>query len=82
MRRRDLLAALAAASLAGPARAAGSPVYRRGNGADPETLDPHKTSTLAEATILLDLFEGLTCYDAAAIWWRERRNAGPLRLTG
>ncbi|ACL60918.1 peptide ABC transporter substrate-binding protein [Methylobacterium nodulans] len=64
MRRRDLLAALAAASLAGPARAAGSPVYRRGNGADPETLDPHKTSTLAEATILLDLFEGLTCYDA------------------
>ncbi len=70
MRRRDLvgglfgsvLAGLGAASPAGPARAAAAGVYRRGNGADPETLDPHKTSTVAEATILLDLYEGLTCY--------------------
>ncbi|UHC17503.1 peptide ABC transporter substrate-binding protein [Methylobacterium currus] len=71
MRRRDLLAGLGAAglgaaSLVRPARAAGPQVhpqaYRRGNGADPETLDPHKTSTLAEATILLDLYEGLSAY--------------------
>ncbi|MEH3120285.1 MAG: peptide ABC transporter substrate-binding protein [Methylorubrum populi] len=51
-----------AAGLALPARAA-SPVYRRGNDADPETLDPHKTSTAAEAHILRDLFEGLLTYD-------------------
>lgn len=51
-----------AAGLALPARAA-APVYRRGNDADPETLDPHKTSTVAEAHILRDLFEGLLTYD-------------------
>ena len=55
-------AALAAA-LAWPASAAGTPVYRRGNDADPETLDPHKTSTVAEAHILRDLYEGLLTYD-------------------
>ncbi|ACA19661.1 extracellular solute-binding protein family 5 [Methylobacterium sp. 4-46] len=68
MRRRDLLAASGGAILgaaARGARAAGPALYRRGNDADPETLDPHRSSTLAEATILLDLFEGLTCYDAA-----------------
>lgn len=52
-----------AAGLALPARAAGGPVYRRGNDADPETLDPHKTSTVAEAHILRDLYEGLLTYD-------------------
>ncbi|TGD95794.1 peptide ABC transporter substrate-binding protein [Methylobacterium nonmethylotrophicum] len=64
MRRRDLLAGFGAATLgaATPARAAGPAAYRRGNGADPETLDPHKTSTVAEATILLDLYEGLSTY--------------------
>lgn len=56
-------AALAAGlALPAPARAA-SPVYRRGNDADPETLDPHKTSTVAEAHLLRDLFEGLLTYD-------------------
>ncbi len=67
MRRRDVLAGLSAASFAAaaPVRAAAPqapPIYRRGNGADPETLDPHKTSTVAEATILLDLYEGLSTY--------------------
>ncbi|MCJ2129854.1 peptide ABC transporter substrate-binding protein [Methylobacterium sp. E-045] len=47
----------------GPARAAASSVYRRGNDADPETLDPHKSSTVAEAHILRDLYEGLITYD-------------------
>ena len=71
MRRRDFLLGSGAASLgaaypAASARAAGPQgrpsIYRRGNGADPETLDPHKTSTVAEATILLDLYEGLSAY--------------------
>src|SRR5882724_4311688 len=41
-------------------------VWNRGNSADPETLDPHKTSTSAEANILRDLFEGLVMQDAKA----------------
>ena len=54
-------AALAALPLA-PARADAG-LYRRGNDADPETLDPHKSSTVAEAHILRDLYEGLLTYD-------------------
>lgn len=41
-------------------------VYHRGNTADPETLDHHKTSTTYEAHILRDLYEGLVIYDAKA----------------
>ncbi len=41
-------------------------VYHRGNTADPETLDHHKTSTTYEAHILRDLYEGLVVYDAKA----------------
>ena len=41
-------------------------VYHRGNTADPETLDHHKTSTIYEANILRDLYEGLVIYDAVA----------------
>ena len=33
-------------------------VFNRGNSADPESLDPHKTSTVYEAHILRDLFSG------------------------
>lgn len=39
-------------------------VYNRGNSADPESLDPHKTSTVYEANILRDLFTGLVAHDA------------------
>jgi oligopeptide transport system substrate-binding protein len=39
-------------------------VFNRGNSADPESLDPHKTSTVYEAHILRDLFLGLTTEDA------------------
>jgi oligopeptide transport system substrate-binding protein len=46
--------------------AAGEMVYHRGNSADPETLDQHKTSTVYEAHILRDLYEGLVVYDATA----------------
>ncbi len=56
-------AALLAGALTGRAGAAPAGLYRRGNDADPETLDPHKSSTVAEAHILLDLYEGLLTYD-------------------
>jgi oligopeptide transport system substrate-binding protein len=41
-------------------------VYNRGNSADPESLDPHKTSTVYEAHILRDLFQGLVMQDQHA----------------
>jgi oligopeptide transport system substrate-binding protein len=41
-------------------------IYNRGNSADPETLDPHKTSTVYEAHILRDLFSGLVMQYAKA----------------
>ena len=40
-------------------------VYRRGEAGDPATFDPQKTSTVIEADVLYDLFEGLLTYDAA-----------------
>jgi oligopeptide transport system substrate-binding protein len=59
---RPLLLAAVALTLAGaPAAAQGT--YNRGNSADPESLDPHKTSTIYEAHILRDLFEGLVMQD-------------------
>lgn len=63
LRRRDWLAGTAALALTGPASAADEHLYRRGNDADPETLDPHKSSTVAEAHILRDLCDGLLTYD-------------------
>jgi len=41
-------------------------VYNRGSAADPESLDPHKTSTTYEADILRDMFMGLVIQDAKA----------------
>ena len=41
-------------------------VYNRGNDGDPETLDPHKTSSVAESHILRDLLEGLVIYNTKA----------------
>jgi len=62
MRRRDWLAGAAALATVRPARAA-EPTYRRGNDADPETLDPHRSSSVSEAHILRDLGDGLLTYD-------------------
>ncbi|MTI18878.1 peptide ABC transporter substrate-binding protein [Rhodobacteraceae bacterium RKSG542] len=57
--------ALAAALIAATSlNAAAEVVYHRGNTADPETLDQHKTSTTYEANILRDLYEGLVAYSA------------------
>lgn len=44
-----------------PAWAGG--IWRRGETADPGSLDPHKTSTIVEQHILDELYEGLTVYD-------------------
>ncbi|MSU88421.1 peptide ABC transporter substrate-binding protein [Rhodobacteraceae bacterium 2CG4] len=51
------------AALAGPAMAQ---TYIRGTDGDPETLDQHKTSTVTEANLLRDLYEGLVVYDEKA----------------
>lgn len=56
--------ALAAGAVSMPAFA--EVVYNRGNSADPESLDPHKTSTVYEAHILRDLFLGLVMQDKDA----------------
>jgi oligopeptide transport system substrate-binding protein len=40
--------------------------YNRGNDTDPTTLDHHKTTTVAESNLMLDLYEGLVTYDAEA----------------
>src|SRR3954452_19011072 len=60
---RTLLLATALVTI-GSAAASAEIVYNRGNSADPESLDPHKTSTVYEAHILRDLFEGLVANDA------------------
>ena len=41
-------------------------VYNRGNDTDPTSLDHHKTSTVAEANLLIDLYEGLVVHDPKA----------------
>ncbi|MFZ2100347.1 MAG: peptide ABC transporter substrate-binding protein, partial [Oricola sp.] len=45
---------------------ANAATYIRGNDSDPETLDQHKTSTVVEANLLRDLYEGLVVYDNKA----------------
>ena len=35
-------------------------VLHRGNGAEPETLDPHKSTGVTEYNIEADLYEGLS----------------------
>jgi len=57
-------AALAGAFvLAGTLAAQAEVVFHRGNGAEPETLDPHKLTGITEANITYDLFEGLVTMD-------------------
>ncbi len=57
---------LAGTILLSSAMAASAVTYVRGNDGDPETLDQHKTSTVVEAHLLRDLYEGLVVYDASA----------------
>lgn len=65
----SIVKALAAGALAlmlGLSAASAEVVYNRGTAADPETLDPHKTSTTYEADIMRDLFDGLVMPDSKA----------------
>ncbi len=62
--RTTLLAGAMILAMAAPALA--QTTYVRGNDGDPETLDQHKTSTVVEARILRDLYEGLVIDDASA----------------
>lgn len=58
--------ALAAALVFGSATLSDAATYLRGNDGNPETLDQHKTSTVAEANILRELYEGLVVYTSNA----------------
>ena len=57
---------LALAAALGVTGAQEEVVYNRGNDTDPSSLDQHKTSTVAEANLLRDLYEGLVVYDPSA----------------
>lgn len=66
---RTVLAAMlaigaSAALVASTGAASAQSTYIRGEQGDPETLDQHKTSTVVEAAILRDLYEGLVVNDA------------------
>src|SRR5215207_2852621 len=45
-----------------PEAPAAEQVLHRGNGAEPETLDPQKATGVTEANIQYEMFEGLTTY--------------------
>jgi oligopeptide transport system substrate-binding protein len=71
--RREVLAAapLAALTLAGCGKrdndgAKQPAILLRGNGPDPDSLDPHKARSTESMTVLRDLFEGLTRLDRQA----------------
>lgn len=58
------LALAAAFSAASIAAASAESVLHRGNGAEPETLDPHKSTGVPENNILNDIEEGLVAWAA------------------
>ena len=62
---KQLLAA-SAITLMWISQASAEVVFNRGNSADPESLDPHKTSTVYEGNILRDMFLGLMTQNARA----------------
>ncbi|HMA51915.1 MAG TPA: peptide ABC transporter substrate-binding protein, partial [Magnetospirillaceae bacterium] len=68
MRLRGLAGLFALASLVaalGPDAWAGEQVFRRGNGAEPESLDPAKVESVPASRVLGDLFEGLVTLDTS-----------------
>ena len=63
IKRNMLLSALTAATLfVASAAAQAEMVLHRGNGAEPETMDPQKSTGVTEANIQYVVFEGLTTY--------------------
>jgi oligopeptide transport system substrate-binding protein len=65
MLKKTLKATVFATTLALSTGAFAEVVYNRGNDTDPKSLDHHKTSTVAEANISRDLYEGLIAKDAS-----------------
>jgi oligopeptide transport system substrate-binding protein len=68
--RRELLATLPAAALVGcgrDSRANAGAVLLRGNGPDPDSLDPHRARSMEAMVVLRDLFECLTRLDRNAV---------------
>lgn len=65
--RRGRLSGLLAAGLclAGAVLSVQAQTLHRGNGAEPETLDPHRATSVASSHILRDLFEGLVTLNRA-----------------
>ena len=59
----QIAAGASALLLASSALATAQTVLYRGNDTDPATLDQHRTSTVAEANLLRDLYEGLVTTD-------------------
>lgn len=64
MRAGRVAAALLAALISVPAAAQSGDTLHRGNGAEPETLDPHRATSVASSHILRDLYEGLVTHAA------------------
>lgn len=62
MKRFVLPAMTVAALMTSTALAQAEMVFHRGNGAEPETIDPHKSTGVTEVNIEADIFEGLTTY--------------------
>ena len=62
-RRQTPLALAAILAAVRSTSAQGKIVFHRGNDGDPDTLDPHRTSTVAEAHLLRDLREGLVIHN-------------------
>lgn len=55
-----------AVSLGGTPAAKAEMVIRIGNGADPETLDPHRITGTTDVTLVRDICEGLVAHNARA----------------
>lgn len=55
---------LGAAMSFGVSVASAKMIYNRGANSDPQSLDPHKTSTVEEANIIRDMFSGLVVHDS------------------
>ncbi len=66
LRRVGVVMALLAGSMALAVPARAEMVLRIGNGADPETLDPHRITASTDVTLVRDICEGLVAYNARA----------------
>jgi len=62
-----LLTILLCASLLAAQAAQAQMIWRRGETADPGSLDPHKATTVVEGNILAELYEGLVFHDAKGL---------------